>query len=99
MARAVIWTKEGLENKLEILSYWLQRNKSSHYSTKLDKIFKGAMKEIAKFPNLGKPTRREGINYLIVGEYLMFYRYNIETLEVLHIWDTRRDPNRLKFAI
>jgi toxin YoeB len=99
MVRKVVWTKESLENKLEILTYWLRRNKSNTYSRKLDAIFKGSMKEIAKFPSLGKPTKRDSIKYIIIGDYLMFYKHDHETLNVLHIWDTRRDPKQLKFEL
>ncbi len=38
MDRKVIWTKEGLESKLGILLYWVNRNKSNIYSKKLNEI-------------------------------------------------------------
>ena len=99
MDRKVVWTKEGLESKLKILIYWVNHNKSNIYSKKLNKVFKSSMRGIARFPSLGKPTKREGIKYIIVGNYLMFYKDSVETIEVLLIWDTRQDPNRLKFEL
>jgi len=73
MDRKVIWTKEGLESKLGILMYWVNRNKSNIYSKKLNEIFNASLKGVARFSSLGKPTKREGIKYIIVVNYLIFY--------------------------
>ena len=99
MAKKVIWTKQALDDKLGILEYWNNRNKSNVYSKKLDKFFRDCVKGIAKFPSLGRPTKRELIKYLIEGNNMIFYKETLDTIYILEIWDTRQDPKKLKYEL
>lgn len=39
MVRRVVWVQLAIDDKLQILRYWDDRNKSQTYSKKLNKIF------------------------------------------------------------
>ena len=39
MAKQVIWSILAHNDRLEILDYWIKRNKSNSYSKKLNQIF------------------------------------------------------------
>jgi hypothetical protein len=58
MVKKIVWIKEALDNKFEILNHWVSRNKSNVYSKKLNKLFRDTTKVIQKFPDLGRDTKR-----------------------------------------
>ena len=73
MAKRIIWSKIALENKLQILDYWKNRNKSNVYSRKLNSLFKETSKLLQEFPTLGRETDNPKVKNIIVRDYLMFY--------------------------
>lgn len=44
----------------------------------------------------GKATELEDIRYRIVKDYKLFYRITDSTIEVLTVWDSRRNPQNLR---
>lgn len=66
MVKRIVWSKFALENKLEILIYWANRNKSNIYSRKLNKLFLVSAKLIRDYQSLGKRTDDQKIKYIIV---------------------------------
>ena len=94
MAKQVIWTKLALENKLQILDYWSNRNKSNIYSKKLNSLFKEITKLLVEFPSIGKETDTSKVKHIIVRDYLMFYEDTEDAIVILHIWDGRQNPDK-----
>lgn len=51
------------------------------------------------FPELGRKVENFEARYLVKHEYIIFYKLNISseslTIEILQIWDSRRDPEEL----
>ena len=43
MAKKIIWSANAKADKIEILNYWLDRNKSNTYSKKLNLLLKEAI--------------------------------------------------------
>jgi len=89
--KEVVWSLRAIHDKLEILDYWIFRNKSRKYSEKLDLLFDNTLKRICKNPSSGKSTDYQDIRIKIVRNYLIFYRIQKNTIEVIRIWDSRRD--------
>ncbi len=58
MAKKIIWSLTAQNDCKEILSYWIDRNKSLAYSQKLNLLFNDAAKIIANFQ---KPGSHPGI--------------------------------------
>ncbi len=56
MAKQVIWSKKALAERLEILEYWNNRNKSNRYSKKLDALFLEKIELVTLHPLIGKKT-------------------------------------------
>ncbi len=73
MAKRVIWTKNAQQERMGILEYWLERNKSKTYSIKLDNLFKESINLLKIRPDIGKKTDIENVRIKIVREYLIFY--------------------------
>ena len=93
--KEVIWSLRAQQDRLEILEYWINRNKSTQYSEKLYKLFKEAIKIISVHPDIGKPTDIKGIRLKIIRDYLMIYEIHDQRIDILIIWDSRRNPKKL----
>ena len=44
---------------------------------------------------MGRESGYEGIRYLIVRDYLVFYKNYTDSITILRVWDGRRDPELL----
>lgn len=89
MAKRVIWSPDALNDKIEIYSYWNNRNKSKSYSRKLDRLFRDTIKSMLKTPSLGRKTNVENVKRIIARDYFIIYEEKELTLDILRIWDTR----------
>ena len=96
MAKKVTWTYRALQDRLEILEYWNSRNKSKTYSSKLYKAFANHIKLIAQAPEIGKPSEFADVRFIIVIDYLIYYSNQANHIEIVAIWDSRRNPVKLK---
>ncbi|NJK97327.1 MAG: type II toxin-antitoxin system RelE/ParE family toxin [Bacteroidales bacterium] len=77
-----------------MLDYWIKRNKSSVYSKKLNSIFENTAELISRHPHIGKPTQIQIVRIKIIKYYLFTYRVTENSIEILTIWDSRRDPDK-----
>jgi len=55
------------------------------------------MKKVAEMPEAGIPTENPDVRIKIIKNYLIYYHINAsKTIEVLTVWDSRRNPQKLK---
>jgi len=99
MAKEVVWSLRAQKERKEILEYWRLRNKSNTYSKKLNQLFKESVKLITDFPQIGKPTDDINTRIKIVRDYLIIYEETETQIQILTIWDSRQDPDKLKNII
>ena len=99
MAKEVVWSLRAQKERKEILEYWRLRNKSNTYSRKLNQLFKESVKLITDFPQIGKPTDDINTRIKIVRDYLIIYEETETQIQILTIWDSRQDPDKLKNII
>ncbi|WP_369414881.1 type II toxin-antitoxin system RelE/ParE family toxin [Mangrovivirga halotolerans] len=92
----VIWSKSAVKDKYDILEYWFKRNKSKTYSIRLNNLFNQAVKLISTNPESGKKSDYKNIRIKIVRHYLIFYLIKSNRIEIIRIWDSRRDLKNLK---
>jgi plasmid stabilization system protein ParE len=95
VARKVVWSQRAQTDRIEILGYWNDRNRSVSYARKLIALFVIAISQLASYPEVGKPTDLEGVRIKRVRDYLIFYEASNEEILVLTIWDRRRNPRNL----
>ena len=95
MVRRVIWSKNAIADKLLILDYWFQKLGSKVYAKKLDRDFRESVKHLSKHPFLGKSLENTEIRYIVKDYYLIFYKIYSNQVRILHLWDSRRNPNDL----
>jgi plasmid stabilization system protein ParE len=96
MAKRIAWTHRAQRERREILAYWIERNKSTSYSKKLNETFKNWVVLLSKRPWVGRKTDIEHVRVKIVKDYLIFYEVIDDTLYVLSIWDSRQNPDKLE---
>lgn len=96
MATRIIWTKKALDERREILEYWYYRTKSKTYSRKLNALVVENTKLISKYPDIGKATNLENIRVKVISNYLLFYEVSGLQIIILTLWDSRRNPGKLK---
>ena len=96
MAQQIIWTNQAKEDRTSILAYFKNRNQSSIYSKKLNRIFIKEIENISLHPNLGKPSNSENTRVKISGNYFIIYLIDGNLIYILRIWDSRQNPINLK---
>lgn len=47
-------------------------------------------------PNIGQAYNLKDTRYILFRDYKIFYAYTKDTITVLRIWDTRRNPEELR---
>ena len=96
MARKrIVWSPRAQIDQFEILDFFYQRNGNKNYSKKLSKEFKDAIKLISRHSDIGLRSDIIDVRNIIVGNYSIFYRTGKKTIEIISIWDSRQDPEKL----
>lgn len=96
MVKRIIWSPTAKDDRIEILKYWHIHNGSKAYSQKLNKLFSFTVRLISQNPSLGRPTNFGNARIAIVKDYLILYELAENSLNILKIWDTRRNPEQFK---
>jgi toxin YoeB len=94
--RTINWTKQALIDRIEILEYWIIRNKNKRYSKKLDLLFISAVELISKQPEVGRKIAKSNTRVKVVKDYFIIYVFNELEVDILIIWDTRQNPIKLE---
>lgn len=99
MVKRIIWSEKAKEERKEILEYWIKATGSRRYSFKLRNEFNYLIRLLLNFPNLGFKVLNYDARCLVKGDYKIFYdtkkeKDNME-IRILHIWDTRRNPENM----
>lgn len=71
--RKIIWSHRTRIKLFEILDFYIERNKSKSFSSKLYYKLRKEIKLLEKQPNLGIKTDDKAIMGLIVIDYIIFY--------------------------
>lgn len=95
--REIKWTTKAIFDKISILEYWIWRTKSKKYSLKLSGMFDNVISQLALNPESGKITDYKNIRFRIVKQYLIFYTITEKNIFIIRIWDSRRNPEDLRF--
>lgn len=96
MAKRVSWSFRARNDRQEILEYWHDRNGNKDYSNILAKGFRETVRYIAEHNYIGVATDENNVRLAVCEHYLIFYEITEESVEVLTVWDSRRDPQNLK---
>lgn len=95
MAKRIIWSPQATADRIQILDYWYRRLGTKRYSEKLDEIFRNTIQLLARHPILGRYREEIDARVFVKDDYQIFYRNTENTIHILHLWDSRQDPERL----
>ena len=96
MAKEIRWSIRADQERIAILDYWVNRNKSTTYSIKLAKLFIDKVNMLGKSPEQGLITDVASIRVKIIKDYAVYYEIAPDFIKILTIWDTRRNPNKFE---
>lgn len=99
MAKRLIWSPTAKNSRKEILQYWIDRNRSTKYSKILNIEFNISARQIGQFPLIGIEISNSIYRGKLVKDYYLLYKIKADTIEILFIWDTRRNPSQLLYLI
>ena len=88
----VEWSIEARLDLLNILDYYIDRNKSVSFSKKLNSKINKSIKLISSNPLIGLQSEFETVRALITGDYQIIYEILDKSILIVMIWDCRRDP-------
>jgi len=88
----VEWSIEARLDLLDILNFYIIRNKSATYSNKLNSKINNSIKLISKNPLIGLQSGIETVRAFITGDYQIIYEILDNSILISMIWDCRRDP-------
>jgi len=95
--KKIIWSSAAEADLVKILDFFNNRNKSFAYSRKFSNQFLSTLKQVAKTPEIGLRTQAQNTRGVISGHYILFYFEGPHEILVLKVWDTRQNPDRVKF--
>ena len=96
MAKEIIWSRKAQNELIEILEYWINRNKTNTFSIKLNSLIEEQLNLIFEFPKIGRKTDIENVYIKVVHKYLLYYEFVDNNLHVLTIRHGSKNPKTLK---
>ena len=93
MAFRIVWSPNALADRIMILDYWFSRIGNKVYCHKLDRELMEAIKHLTRFPQIGRVLDMREERFLVKDNYQIFYVIAGNEIQILHIWDSRRDPD------
>lgn len=94
MVKKVVFTERAEKERLSILEYYLEATGSTSIPVKIYQQFNRVIDNIRQFPESGKKLKNNNRG-IIQSHYKIVYKIEIESLIILHIWDTRQNPKKL----
>lgn len=95
--REIRWTPRAAQDKLSIMEYWYLRNQSISFPLKLERLFNKSLELLSIHPEMGVVfSQKPPIQFKTVRGYRLYYTFDENTISLLAIWDTRRNPDKLK---
>ena len=90
--KKIDWTLNATLTKKSIFSYWNNRNKSTVYSQKLNQLFTTTLRRVENSPEATIEIKDYNIRAILVKDYYLIFEITELNIRVLHIWDTRQNP-------
>ena len=78
------------------MAFWKEHNQSETYSAHLYQKIQINLKYISENSFIGRATDIHSVRVVVISNYLLFYRVNESFIEVLSLFDSRRNPDDLR---
>lgn len=91
----IIWTNFAEQSLYEILDFYLIQNKNNIFSVKLYNEIIKAVQILEDHPFTGKQNLFYNYRELVLERNSVFYNVINDNIEILMVWDNRRNPEEL----
>ncbi len=95
--RNVIWHSKARAEFATILAFFRERNGSNDYSRRLLQGLRRKLEIVRVVPQMGEATGRPDERVMPYENYMVVYRIRPNEIEILAVWDARRDPEASPF--
>ena len=95
--KRIVWSNGAIADLYKILEYFISRNGNANYSIKIKNRINHTITLLKTNNYLGRVTNNLSIRYFVELDYLIFYEINNEKITILMVWDTRNNPDKLKY--
>lgn len=96
MSLPIIWSPSSKDEYAHLLAY-LEKEYGLASALKFMDNTDNAIEQISNFPESGTPSLRESIRKKVISKQTtLFYQIFEGTIEILHFWDNRQDPDNQK---
>lgn len=95
MVKKIVWTENAMQDRLQIIEYWITKIGNSKYAEYLDSCFEDLALTVAKFPEIGRLYNNTEYKFMVKDSYLLFYYFDKSSVYILSIFDNRRNPGDL----
>ena len=93
--RKIIWSPRAKSDLFNILDFYFKRNGTKTYSAKLNTSIRAAIRLLEGYPELGINVDVKDLRNLIHGDFYVFYEIKEKTIEIVMIWHSSQDPEKL----
>ena len=94
--KRIIWTPQAKLDRYDILKFYADAGTNIIALRKIDYQFRNSIKHLSIFPNLGKTLANQNERIIHSGYYNIIYKILDDAIQILQIWDNRRNPDDLK---
>ena len=91
--RKIVWSNRAKIRLYAILDFYIVRNNSKTYSTKLQKLISKEVNLLLKQPDLGLKTSEDTTRGLIIENYIVYHEVTDDKIIIHTIWDSRQNPD------
>ncbi|MEM9896950.1 MAG: type II toxin-antitoxin system RelE/ParE family toxin [Bacteroidota bacterium] len=99
MSHPVFWSPLSKEEYAELLKYLEAEyglESALKFMDKMDEV----VASISRFPESGRMTKKKKVRLCVItSQTSLIYVVNEDRIDILHLWDTRRDPDKLQDAL
>jgi len=95
--RQIVWSSDAENQFKQILNYFISRNQSTRYSSRLLSLITDATHQISQTPEIGLHCENQSTRMLIFKDYLIYYEFTDSHLFILNIRDALQNPNDAPF--
>jgi len=97
--KRITWSPFAKKDVRSIKAFFDRRNQSTAYSKKLIRLFKESEILIQKYPHATIETNEKDVRGHLVLHYILLFSIEEEEIQILRVWDTRRDPSQLNLFL
>jgi plasmid stabilization system protein ParE len=94
--KEIIWSGLAKIELANVLEFYFLQNGTPAYSIKLLDEIEELTRLLSLNEQIGRLTRNKFTRAIPMGNYVLFYEVNLNTIEIISFWDNRQNPEKRK---